>query len=272
MWRLIKNGKQHQSLRDRVLCRPVFFFYVQLSAISSEVYRYLQEEEGNNPVINIDLFSLEADVHCCADMRVGTHMRTPVPSHRQWECDYMVYFVCRHPLDRCICYANLDGFSVWIPNQNHILKPLPSLLCVGCLLAGDWRDGDGERVASDSYRHHMLTIVWWMGGTSFYLFIWLFSKCVKYITCSPQKTTMSLFFCFAFSSIHSFFFPSTFRPPLWCMRGRGSGAGGGIEPTSPVTNGMCYSDWGNLSAHGGEKGEEDRLLVILSTQSKEGHG
>ena len=161
---------QHQSLQGWVLCRPAFFS-VHLSAIS-EVYRYPQEDEGNNPVMNIDLFSLEADVHRCADVRVGTHMRTPVPSHRQWECDYMVYFVCRHPLDRCICYANLDGFSVWIPNQNHIL-PLP-LLALCRLSARRWlttrrRRGCCIRLLSPPHVDNCL-----MNGRNVFLFIYLF--------------------------------------------------------------------------------------------------
>lgn len=51
---------------------------------------------------------------------------------RQKEYDYVVHFVHRHRLDRCICWANLDGFSDWILNQNNIfpVPPCCSLLHV----------------------------------------------------------------------------------------------------------------------------------------------
>lgn len=45
------------------------------------------------------------------------------PAPAKTECDYTVHFVCRHLPDRCICWANLDGFTGWILNQKRILAP-----------------------------------------------------------------------------------------------------------------------------------------------------
>lgn len=89
--------------------------------------------------MNIDL-SLPLKQICTAmhmHTNIHTHIQIPVPCYSQRECDYAVHFVRRHPLDRCICWANLDGFSVWILNQNHIFSPLPcceSPTCLPCLL------------------------------------------------------------------------------------------------------------------------------------------
>lgn len=39
--------------------------------------------------------------------------------------------MCRHLPDRCICWTNLDGFTVWILNQKHILAPRLALASEG---------------------------------------------------------------------------------------------------------------------------------------------
>lgn len=102
-----------------------------------------------SPVMNIDFyfFAFQANMrghahaprytHTDTHRHTNTYIQIPVPRCSQREFDYAVHFVCRHPLDRCICWANLDGFSVWILNQNHIFPPLPcceSPSCLPCLL------------------------------------------------------------------------------------------------------------------------------------------
>lgn len=100
------------------------------------------------------------------------NIHIPVPCYSQRECDYAVHFVCRHPLDRCICWANLDGFSVWILNQNHIFPPLPcceSPSCLSCLLSPlaiiHWQSGDGRKHCFGFLSSLHVELVWWMGAT-----------------------------------------------------------------------------------------------------------
>lgn len=54
---------------------------------------------------------------------IGTNSKHLCPAPAKTECDYAVHFVCRHLPDRCICWANLDGFTGWILNQKRILAP-----------------------------------------------------------------------------------------------------------------------------------------------------
>lgn len=91
-------------------------------------------------------------------MHTNMQPHIPVPCYCQREYDYAVHFVCRHPPDRCICRANLDGFSVWILNQNHIF---PLFLV---------RQTFMPAVSSASHRTHSLTKQWWK-KTSFWILI-----------------------------------------------------------------------------------------------------
>lgn len=117
------------------------------------------------------LFSLQskhAEAHTCAWLY--TCMQTPVPCSSGRECDYRVHFVCRHLLDRCICWANLDGFTVWILNQNHIFAPLtcgecrsrlPCLLPRPAIIHWQSRVGRKHRFRFLSWPH--VELGWWMG-------------------------------------------------------------------------------------------------------------
>lgn len=77
--------------------------------------------------------------------------------------------MCRHPLDRCICWANLDGFSVWILNQNHIFPPLTcceSPSCLPCLLPQPaiihWQSCDGRKHRFGFLSSPHVEPGWWM--------------------------------------------------------------------------------------------------------------
>lgn len=101
----------------------------------------------------------------CTALHMHTNIHIPVLCYSQRECDYAVHFVCRHPLDRCICWANLDGFSVWILNQNHIFPPFLAARALhvchaSCLPQQSFIDKAAmeENIAVDSYLHCMLSL------------------------------------------------------------------------------------------------------------------
>lgn len=79
----------------------------------------------STPVMNIDFvltFQTGFHGHVRAHKLICSHTCALL---RQKEYDYVVHFVHRHRLDRCICGANLDGFSDWILNQNSIFLVPP---------------------------------------------------------------------------------------------------------------------------------------------------
>lgn len=117
------------------------------------------------------LFSLQSK-HAEARTRAQlyTCMQTPVPCSSGGECDYGVHFVCRHLLDRCICWANLDGFTVWILNQNHIFGPLTcgeSRSRLPCLLPQPaiihWQSCFGRKHRFGFFSSPHVELGWWMG-------------------------------------------------------------------------------------------------------------
>lgn len=84
------------------------------------------------------------------------------------EYDYVVHFVHRHLLDRCICWANLDGFSDWILNQNNIcpVPPCCRILCV-CHTCR-WNHSLTKWWRRDSWLCRCALAEWWpwMGNVS----------------------------------------------------------------------------------------------------------
>lgn len=82
---------------------------------------------------------------------------------QQKEYDYVVHFVHRHLLDRCICWANLDRFSDWILNQNNIF-PVPPCFrilraCHTCCLP--LKSFIDKMVMRDSWLRRRILAEWW---------------------------------------------------------------------------------------------------------------
>ena len=123
--------------------------------------------------MNIDfVLAFGTFLRICTAMHMHRNIHIPVPCYSQRECDYAVHFVCRHPLDRCICWANLDGFSVWILNQKQIFPPLPcceSPSCLSCLLPPPAiihrQSDDGRKHCFGFLSSLRVEPVWWIGAT-----------------------------------------------------------------------------------------------------------
>lgn len=78
-------------------------------------------------------------------------------------------FLCCNLFDRCICWANFDGFSAWILNQKHFFPPIPcydSLSCLPCLLPSTaiihWQSGIRRKHFCGFLSEPHGEALWWM--------------------------------------------------------------------------------------------------------------
>lgn len=107
-----------------------------------------------------------------------------------------------HLLDSCICWADLDGFSGQIPNQNHNSSP-PSRLSIHRSCCRSQRSLIDEAAVEENCIRCLSSpmLGWWMGVAST-LCMYMKTRFISWVTvsCPPYLPNSALATCFSFLS------------------------------------------------------------------------